>query len=115
MGRSINHATFAAPAVCDVCHRPCCTMDQAGIVCYHCGKGVFLHRRFWTFAACTACACHPEGCCPECGGTGLLAYPRADLDTEDLRAEWRGLPERYIRAGRAVPAPVADRARWATE
>ena len=60
MGRRISITTFGHAAICDVCWRSCITMDQDGGRCFHCGEGVFVHRRFWVQTLCHAC--DGEGC-----------------------------------------------------
>jgi hypothetical protein len=49
-------------------------MDQEGATCWHCGQGVFVHRRFWVQTLCPAC----EGA--GCGGCekGLIIRPTED-------------------------------------
>ena len=50
-------------------------MDEVGIRCYHCQKGVFMSRRWWTFWT------------DEFGvewGT-----PKEDIDMAALEEEWR--------------------------
>lgn len=50
MSRYIDPSNFTPPATCLACRKHACSLDQAGIVCYHCAKGILLHRRFWTYA-----------------------------------------------------------------
>lgn len=116
MGRDrvLDPCTPGPPAVCDVCGKRACTLDQAGIVCYHCGRGVFMHRRFWEFQPCAFCTMKGNFDCPHCLGKCVVARPKECIDIEDLRAEWRRLPERYLRCGQEVPSVIAERAGWAS-
>lgn len=67
---------FMGPAaICDVCGRACCTLDQAGIPCYHCYLGIFIHRGEWDYSTCSAC----QGIgfpCKACHDTGVMARRR---------------------------------------
>jgi hypothetical protein len=49
MGRELSPMDSQPPATCDRCGGHACTLDQAGIVCYRCGAGIFMHRRFWRY------------------------------------------------------------------
>lgn len=75
MGRTVNPWLFGRPGFCNVCGKPCCTMDQVDIRCYHCGQGSFVHRMYWHQVGCT-CGSAPG--CPRCGGCGVIAIPRED-------------------------------------
>lgn len=96
-----------------MCGKRACTLDQAGIVCYHCGRGVFMHRRFWEFQPCPFCAAPGHYDCPHCLGKRVVARPKECIDVTDLRAEWRRLPQRFLSRGEPVPEVIAERARWA--
>lgn len=70
MGRTIDPEPAGA---CDACGRACCSLDQVGIPCFHCHAGVFMGRRWWTFA---------RG-----RGGQWLATPRDDIDPAELGVE----------------------------
>lgn len=76
MGRRTYITTFGRPAICDACWRSCITMDQEGARCFHCGEGVFVHRRFWTQCLCREC--NGAGC-DNCEH-GLVIFPSEDPD-----------------------------------
>jgi hypothetical protein len=61
--RQTSPDTFGLAAICNVCWRSCITMDQEGARCWHCGQGVFVHRRFWA-----------QTLCPTCGGAGMCGH-----------------------------------------
>lgn len=118
MGRaraSLSKLTFGPPGICDACGKRCITMDQVGIVCYHCFQGVFMHRSWWIYSSCPACGLIAWCDCEVCRGTGVVATPREDIRPEDLRAAWRALPERYLPFAHIepVPAVILERVRWA--
>ena len=94
MGRRTFITTFGLAAICDACWRSCITMDQEGGRCFHCGQGVFVHRRFWVQTLCNAC--NGTGCssCEK----GLMIFPSEDPDV------LAGLPAyRASLAARKVP------------
>lgn len=95
MGRVINRYTFGPPAFCDNCYKPCNTMDQEGIVCYHCKKGVYMGRRFWVVIRCKECKGVPGALCGACDGRGMQVFPREDLNMDDLVRSWQELPWRW--------------------
>lgn len=89
-------------------------MDQAGIVCFHCGAGVFMHRRFWRYQTCEVCQ---GACCSECRWTGVFAtpLPDGDLDLVALRLAWADAVRRATFYGQDVPAvmlPFLDPDKW---
>jgi hypothetical protein len=60
---------------CDACGKFCMSLNQAGIPCYHCFKGTFVHRGALRFHWCPAC----RGLTPLCGvcdGRQVVAAPR---------------------------------------
>lgn len=81
-------------------------MDQAGIVCYFCFAGVFMHRSFWQFARCPSCK-GGDVFCTDCGGRAYVSTPRDDIDMGELERSWALAVARYSETGEAVPAPVA--------
>ncbi len=78
-------------------------MDQAGIVCFHCAAGVFMHRRFWRYDVCRAC---DGACCDACRWTGVFATPLGDaeLDLDALREARADAVRRATFYGQPVPA-----------
>ncbi len=80
MARFPRIDVLGRPGFCNVCWRPCITLDQVGIRCYHCRQGVFVHRRYWDQRE---CECHGAFTCALCGGCGVVAIPK-----EDLRPDW---------------------------
>jgi len=103
----MNPLTMPPPAICDACGRSCCTLDQAGAPCFHCGKGLFLHRRWWRFTPCPDCNAGGARClCDTCNRTGFLATPAEDLDPDQLAQEWDAARARYIAhtGGQSPPA-----------
>jgi hypothetical protein len=71
MARTTNKEAFGPPGVCDACGKPCCTMNQVGIPCYHCKVGTFMHRSLWRYT-------YING--------DLIATPRDDVSERDVRA-----------------------------
>lgn len=71
MGRQVNKLLFGPPAVCDACGGFACTLDQAGMPCYHCGTGTFLNRVHWRFEPCPEC--HGHDWCTHCKSRGMVA------------------------------------------
>jgi hypothetical protein len=89
-------------------------MDQAGIVCYFCGGGVFMHRKFWIYSRCSECEGIGRTLCDACNRVGCLVAPREDLDLAELAAEWLAQLARCRAEGRAIPPILeqgAERAR----
>lgn len=74
MGRRVGKFVMGAPGICNVCGRPCCTLDQVGIECYHCHVGEFVHRRYWHQRACSN---HVVDC-RRCDGSGVVTVPIED-------------------------------------
>lgn len=103
--RRRNPNLLGPPAICDNCRRQCCTLDQAGIVCYHCQAGTFIHRGFWRYLTCPACHGH-AAFCEVCHRSGVLAEPLDDfaLDMPALQNFWRVAIERRQRDRQDVPA-----------
>lgn len=81
---------FGYPGLCDACGKYCCTLDQVGIVCYHCFAGVFMHRKWWVQWRV---------------GDDIVGTPREDIDLDELAAEWRGLGAKY-RPPERLPAII---------
>lgn len=106
MSRRLNPLVLGPPGVCDACGRHCCTLDQVGIACYHCERGVFVHRRFWAFSECPFCAGSGNPTCLACRGSGIVAAPDESLDPLALAAEWREAIGRY--QAKALPAAIAS-------
>lgn len=50
-------------------------MDQEGATCWHCERGVFVHRMFWVQTLCGACG--GTGACGQCE-KGLIVQPTED-------------------------------------
>jgi hypothetical protein len=81
MGRHVSKFTMGPPGVCDACGRFCQGLHQAGKRCYHCGKGIFIHRGEWDFRKCPACNDENDGWgCDNCHGTGIVATWRARIE-----------------------------------
>ncbi|APO88714.1 hypothetical protein BJD11_00635 (plasmid) [Xanthomonas euvesicatoria] len=81
-------------------------MDQAGIVCYFCFAGVFMHRSFWQFARCPSCK-GTDFFCVDCCGRAYVSTPRDDIDVDELRRCWESVVARHTATGEDLPAPVA--------
>ncbi|MDC8640818.1 hypothetical protein NY667_24350, partial [Xanthomonas hortorum pv. hederae] len=81
-------------------------MDQAGIVCYFCFAGVFMHRSFWQFARCPSCK-GGDVFCTDCGGRAYVSTPREDIDVDQLRQCWASVVARHSEFGEDLPAPIA--------
>ncbi|WP_017462554.1 hypothetical protein [Dyella ginsengisoli] len=98
-----RNTAMTAPALCDACGRSCITLDQTGIVCYHCGLGCFMHRRFWQRLQCPDCSGVDATWCATCKGAGMLAEPKRDddLDVADLLRAWEDAITRAEESGRA--------------
>ncbi|CAD7741604.1 hypothetical protein LMG31886_45250 (plasmid) [Xanthomonas hydrangeae] len=80
-------------------------MDQAGIVCYFCFAGVFMHRSFWQFARCPSCK-GGDVFCTDCGGRAYVSTPREDIDVEELWQWWASVLARHSEFGEDLPEPV---------
>lgn len=113
MGRKINKLVMGPAAICNVCGRRCTTLDEAGIVCYHCGEGIFIHRSFWIYRPCPACAGEFSVACDVCNKVGCLAIAKeCELDLTYLWTWMAGLKGRYD--GRArIPPLVTEAAEYA--
>jgi hypothetical protein len=113
MGRRVSKLVMGPAGICNVCGHRCGTLDQAGIACYHCGLGLFVHRAFWTFHRCPECDGLYSTACDTCNGVGCLAVPKElDLDVADLYRWMAALVDRY-RGADAVPALVKEAADFA--
>jgi hypothetical protein len=106
MSRFLDPLVLGPPGVCDACGRYCCTLDQVGIPCYHCERGVFMHRTFWTFSACPFCSGAGNTGCLACQGSCIVATPDEAFDPLALAADRRCAVERYCVG--VVPAAVAS-------
>lgn len=82
-------------------------MDQAGIVCYTCNAGVFMHRSFWNFAPCPGCKGR-DPFCGYCHGRNVVATPREDIDAAELQAYRAWVVLRHQKFEHDLPAPVAS-------
>jgi hypothetical protein len=45
---------------------------------------------------------------------GVIATPREEVTTEDMREEYAKLAERYQSQRYEVPGPIGERLRWAS-
>ena len=72
------------PAICDNCGCSCITLNQAGICCFHCHAGTFVHRSHWLFSECHCAGADPL--CEFCHGRGVLATPLDDVPVESSAA-----------------------------
>lgn len=70
MGRYVE---ITPPGACDACGKPCITLDQVGIRCFHCHAGVFMSRQWFTFWR------------DDFGR--WIATPREDLDVVKMEAD----------------------------
>lgn len=97
------------PAICNACGKPACTLDQAGMRCYHCeGEGVFVHRYAWDMTKCRACAGDDPYLCVACGGLGCIVTPKEmDLDLDALYQSFLDARRWYELGHRAVPEAVS--------
>jgi len=94
--------------ICNVCGRACCTLDEAGIPCYHCFEGLFIHRQFWIYRACPECGGVGRTLCGMCNKVGCLAIAKeTELDVDALWHWLIGLRCRYRRSER-LPEAVAS-------
>lgn len=101
-------------AICNLCGRPCCTLWEAGIPCFFCGEGLFIHRYYWHFRACPDCEGIGSSLCETCNRVGCLAIAKEDeLDLEALYTWLVGLDHRYRSDGQRVSAPVAEAVAYA--
>lgn len=108
MGRRVNPLVWGPAAICDACGRACVSLDQAGCICWFCGEGLFMHRRFWRFVACPECGGVGRVLCDRCNRVGVLVFPKEDLDLLDLARELATLPDRYRRGAGPLPALIVE-------
>jgi hypothetical protein len=92
--RPFNPTVLGPAGVCDACGAYCYVLIEAGIPCYKCHRGTFIHRRFWVFTHCPFCAVAPDPYCSTCNGFGAIATPREDLDLDELERERAEYAER---------------------
>lgn len=106
MRRNYNPWFLGPAGVCDACGAYCYVLIEAGIRCYKCHKGRFIHRRFWLFKPCIFCATKPDPDCSVCNGHYVMATPKEDIDLQELEDERRAYAERERRYH--TPRPAAD-------
>jgi hypothetical protein len=108
MRRKYNPYFLGPSGVCDACGARCFVLIEAGIPCYKCHKGIFLHRRFWRFSECPFCAVKKDLDCIVCKGTWVMATPLDDVDLDDLADAYRDAAEKERRYSTPRPGPAAE-------
>lgn len=96
MARDIRmmNSLLGPGACCDACARPNWDMGSEGSLCYHCGRGVFMHRRFWVYTF--------------DGEEFVAATPRETVDEAMMQAEWQELAKTVVRSRHAIAEPLAQ-------
>lgn len=113
MGRTVNQLVMGPAGICNLCGRKCCTLDEAGIACYFCGEGIFIHRYFWIFRPCPGCDGVFSSLCDVCNKVGCLAIAKEyELDVPYLWEWMAGLKRRYD-GNEIIPPLVAQAVAYA--
>lgn len=94
-------------AICDTCGKPGWDCHAARSVCWHCSVGLMMHRKFWTYVACTDCG--GSTFCDTCRGAGVIATPREEVTASELLEEYTKAAHGYQAQRYPVPEPVIAR------
>jgi hypothetical protein len=106
--RNLN---FLGPtAICDACGKPGWDCHVAGLPCFFCSDGLFMHRKFWVYTPCPDCG-YRNIFCETCRGAGVIATPREEVTAEEVRDAYLEAAENFQRYRGAVPALIAERLR----
>lgn len=96
MARSLPmmNSLLGPGACCDACAQPSWDMGSEGSLCYHCHRGIFMHRRFWHYTF--------------NGDEFVSATPRETVDEAMVQNEWRNLAVAVVRSRRPIAQPLAE-------